>query len=323
MSSSSKAIPDDGILYDAKMDKDKINMQTANNEQLNEEVDKFNPTDNVSSQYYNPKKISFIFFNQIDSNNASNSNKRKIVDVDNPFSSIKSPKLQNKFFSSMSVFSNPPLQVPRTQFYSTPIIRREISAARSISLKESTLLTEDTYNVLSDWLSIEKKWKLIFQASIDGFKAKSFHSICDDKGETLVLVNAKGKNNIPCIFGGYSSVGWGFPQIQAIPGVGWRLDPNAFIFTLKNPHNTGPQKFNVLSEKDAIVQNTVSLACFCSGFYLENDCNRINRSFIGTKSGLYERDSTYGSSLFVDTAGPNDKNFFLVNDIQVFGLDSN
>lgn len=48
------------------------------------------------------------------------------------------------------------------------------------------------------------KFKLIYQASIDGYKAADFHSKCDGKMPTIVIIrNDKGKT-----FGGFSTVPW-------------------------------------------------------------------------------------------------------------------
>merc|ERR1712130_262031 len=47
--------------------------------------------------------------------------------------------------------------------------------------------------------------KLLYRGSRDGFNAQAFHSKCDDKGATLVVIKSKG---YPNIFGGYCPVSW-------------------------------------------------------------------------------------------------------------------
>ena len=46
--------------------------------------------------------------------------------------------------------------------------------------------------------------KLLFRGSKDGFTSAKFHSLCDNKGPTLVLV----KSRLGYYFGGYSSTSW-------------------------------------------------------------------------------------------------------------------
>ena len=70
---------------------------------------------------------------------------------------------------------------------------------------ESEILTNENHrSVLKGWLSSQEgKWRLLFQASRDGFAAAAFHSKCDNKGPTVTIV--KSGNNI---FGGFTEVSW-------------------------------------------------------------------------------------------------------------------
>jgi hypothetical protein len=92
--------------------------------------------------------------------------------------------------------------------------------------------------VLEGWTN--KKWKLQYRGSRDGFYAKHFHSLCDHKGEALYI--AEDVNGY--IFGGYTSVGWRSLNIPI-------NDPNAFIFTLKNPHHIPPTQFHFTNHGEA------------------------------------------------------------------------
>ena len=73
------------------------------------------------------------------------------------------------------------------------------------TFEESKILTNDEHrSVLESWLPRQDgKWRLLFQASRDGFAAATFHSNCDNKGPTLTIV--KSGNNI---FGGFTEVSW-------------------------------------------------------------------------------------------------------------------
>jgi len=51
---------------------------------------------------------------------------------------------------------------------------------------------------------VDQKWNLIYRASRDGFEASSFHSKCDDKPNTLVIIKSTNGN----VFGGYTEQSW-------------------------------------------------------------------------------------------------------------------
>ena len=71
-----------------------------------------------------------------------------------------------------------------------------------------------------------KKWNLIYRASQDGFKAVNFHSKCDNKLNTFVLI----KSELGNIFGGYTEQNW-------TPSDSFKTDKNFFVFSLINKHN--------------------------------------------------------------------------------------
>ena len=62
---------------------------------------------------------------------------------------------------------------------------------------------------LSNWLtsitkSVNSLWKRCWRASVDGWAASTFHSLCDSKGPTVTIIRV-GRY----IFGGYTSISWG------------------------------------------------------------------------------------------------------------------
>ena len=71
-----------------------------------------------------------------------------------------------------------------------------------------------------------QNWSLVYRASQDGFEASQFHSKCDDKPNTLIIVKSVNGN----IFGGYTKQSWS--------GHGtYKADPKSFIFSLINKEN--------------------------------------------------------------------------------------
>jgi len=103
-------------------------------------------------------------------------------------------------------------------------------------------LTERTNLLKLTELSIEK-WKLIYRASLHGFKASDFHEKCDGASKTLTIIRSSNSN----IFGGYTEAQWDSSgQIKS--------DPVAFIFSLENKENN-PLKISITNQKRAIYCN--------------------------------------------------------------------
>ncbi len=101
-------------------------------------------------------------------------------------------------------------------------------------------------------------------------------------------------------------------------------DPQAFIFTLKNPHGVEPTRFmKRKGSKYAIECNPNFGPLFC-GYYgydlsISNNCNSNNESYTynnGTEG--YECHPEYKMSLFVNTNDPDKSNHFIVSDYEVF-----
>jgi len=96
-----------------------------------------------------------------------------------------------------------------------------------------------------------QKWRLIYQASVDGFD--SFHSKCDGVRNTLLIV----KSNKNYIFGGYTTADWSSSKINS----GIKYDANAFLFSLVNEFNY-PVKMKILWPENAIISNDYTYISF-------------------------------------------------------------
>ena len=59
-------------------------------------------------------------------------------------------------------------------------------------------------NMLQPVAQSEHRWELCWRASRDGWAASTFHSLCDEKGPTVTIIQVAAKY----IFGGYISVSW-------------------------------------------------------------------------------------------------------------------
>ena len=97
-------------------------------------------------------------------------------------------------------------------------------------------------------------------------------------------------------------------------------DDKAFIFTLKNPHGVEPTRF-MKEENDhcAIICRTNFGPIFVDDLVLGDNCNKENSCYI-TNNGTngYECHPEHKSSLFVNTAKPDEENLFTVLDYEVY-----
>ena len=173
-------------------------------------------------------------------------------------------------------------------------------------LKESKR-EKEFLSKICEWTNC-KKFELIYRGSRDGMTSANFHQKCDNKNPTVVLY----QNTKDSIFGGYTSLAWS-------NNGDYRPEPNAFIFTLKNIHNSEPSKFNVKSNKEGVYHNSSygpTFGCAC-------DIN-INSDFANSDSNTdfpcrYVDTLGNGRSIFTGDYN-NDNTKFRIKEIEVFQL---
>ena len=95
---------------------------------------------------------------------------------------------------------------------------------------------------------------LLYRASRDGWQAASdFHTRCDDKGSTLVVIrDLKGH-----VFGGYTERNW--------KDGGFKVDNNAWLFWIKCHAGLPPTKTPVTKAEKAVMCGAVNGPCFGGG----------------------------------------------------------
>jgi len=197
---------------------------------------------------------------------------------------------------------------------------------------DSTILEDNkSYkNYLIQWLkkpnaNLEKKnlknIRLLYRGSRDGFEARDFHNKCDNKGETLTII----KSDEDFIFGGYTEINWesitwngnvGENNNARRNGIGYE-----FVFTLKNPHNIPPSKFNMKQDwLNHSICCDINLGPIfgCNDIRIENNCNsKSNRfTFYDFQPGEYCFDDTTGKKRLLFTGTPR----YLVKEIEVFNI---
>jgi len=105
-------------------------------------------------------------------------------------------------------------------------------------LRKSAILGNDNnyLSTLSNWLkpvmqSKSSHWNRCWRASLDGWSANTFHSLCDNRGPSVTIIRVG-----QYIFGGYTSASWSSSNK-------WLYSSTAFIFSLVNKPGWGPVTF--------------------------------------------------------------------------------
>ncbi|KAJ5074638.1 pep-cterm sorting domain-containing protein [Anaeramoeba ignava] len=166
--------------------------------------------------------------------------------------------------------------------------RKSLIFSSRLRFQSSIIQEKEHIHKLREWI-VDKEFflqmKLGFSAKKNGWQAKDFHNLTDNKGKTLVII--KTIDNF--IFGGYTSVGWTTnPDRLSVKNpfnqaAGWISDPHAFLFSLKNPAQKPPQKFPIRkNEQEYAIYYDDSE----SGPWFGRDC--------GLKKDLHEGFSTFG-----------------------------
>jgi hypothetical protein len=123
-------------------------------------------------------------------------------------------ELQNYLFEWIPVFKK-----------NKKILNRSIIGSLVDSMHDSSILTNHQFQILLNLCEFPagQKFKLLYRATVDGFEVPTFHKKCDGQFKTLTIIKSFKEN----IFGGFTETDWS--------GCGFKNDPNAFIFSFKNP----------------------------------------------------------------------------------------
>eukprot|EP01080_Neovahlkampfia_damariscottae_P003965 gene3965-7221_t len=106
---------------------------------------------------------------------------------------------------------------------------------RNKTFTGSSILNAKMSTQIFKWLgqqkapAAKKQWKLIYNASKDGWTSQQFHSKCDNQGETICVFKASNGY----IFGGYNAKPWTSNSTYAI-------DYTSFLFSLTNSKGYNP-----------------------------------------------------------------------------------
>ena len=142
-----------------------------------------------------------------------------------------------------------------------------------------------------------KKFTLLFRASRDGYSSSNFHSKCDGKVNTLILVETTNRRR----FGGYTECQWDQSSSS-------KTGPYSFIFSLDNK-----KIYYSKNGTNSIYGYSDRGPAFGGGhdFYICNGCNSSNSS--ENMGSSYENDGKK-----YPLTGSNN---FLVSDYEVYQLE--
>ena len=90
---------------------------------------------------------------------------------------------------------------------------------------------------------------------------------------------------------------------------------------MKNPHRVEPTRYMKREENDCAYVKGDYGPIFCHNIYIDDNCNEENSCWIGNDINVYEYDSQYNKSLFVNTDECDGKKYFSLLDYEVFGID--
>ncbi|KAK8797091.1 hypothetical protein WA158_004301 [Blastocystis sp. Blastoise] len=184
--------------------------------------------------------------------------------------------------------------------------------------KSSSILPLEYSSFISTSVGIEKDWKLLYRAIQDGFHSRDFHDSVDNKGECIIFIECRDYEQ-RYIFGGYTKKGWGQPYDMEKKNIGYKIDDDAFLFTIQNPFFIPPSLFPAKKNGYTIYDDPSWGPCFYSGFYISDECNENSESQISALESTFQLHPTLGNSLFVNTNKKSKSNHFIVYNVEVFG----
>ena len=147
--------------------------------------------------------------------------------------------------------------------------------------------------------------ELIYRGSRNGFGSNNFHSVCNNKGKTLVLI----KNTSGHVFGGFASVSWD-------SSCSYKQAPGSFLFTLTNMYGIQPIKFPLKNENDgsAVEHDGRYGPTFGSGRDIIIYSNCAAKKIYTNFPNLYEDTTGKGHSIFSSSSNCD----FKAEEIEVF-----
>jgi hypothetical protein len=168
-----------------------------------------------------------------------------------------------------------------------------------------SMIVKHCPSILSEFS--KHKWNLLYRGSRDGFTASDFHLKCDNQSNTLTLIETtKG-----FIFGGFTPIAW-----DSSSGDKYDSSNKSFLFSLKNPRNADPRKFQMFGAKRTICCSAGYGPIFGhnSDIRVDDHCNAPDRNYTNLGSSFVNDTGIDGRQVF---AGEHK---FTVKELEVFTI---
>ncbi|KAL9962013.1 hypothetical protein ACROYT_G031066 [Oculina patagonica] len=146
----------------------------------------------------------------------------------------------------------------------------------------STILADNAFyqsrlhQFLTPAVGSHPQWVLCYRASTHGLAARTFHSRCDGKRDTVTIIKKE-----QYVFGGYTDIPW----VSDTSGR-YGYTSNAFIFSLRNKEGMGPFKSMVKKPQYAIYRHSGFGPTFGGGhdIYITDNANNNTYSYTNRES---------------------------------------
>ncbi|KAL0480122.1 creD [Acrasis kona] len=196
--------------------------------------------------------------------------------------------------------------------------RKGLSDIKTGMFDGSTILSEQHKQTIVKWYQgdgiTKKKWVMQYKGTKDGFKARIFHELCDNKGPTMTIC----RTTEGYVFGGYNSQQWTSKNC-------WQAASDTFIFSLVNPYNDGTRKMKVKNPQRAIYNHESFGPTFGGGgiSYFDPYDIYIDSSMTRGHTNVGNAYSTFRGGFRSDEAQKSlagSLNAWTLNEIEVFVL---
>jgi hypothetical protein len=155
------------------------------------------------------------------------------------------------------------------------------------------------------------KFRMLYQATRDGFGASVFHSKCDGILGTLTIIRDINSN----IFGGYTQADW-YGNYQS------KYDADAFLFSLVNEFNI-PFRLNVTQPSNAILAYPYMGPNFGYDLSIADHSNTNFNSYYYKQGHSYQAFPNNTASNSSKTRSDSNYFYFQTAEIEVYSLNRN
>ncbi|CAG8494780.1 389_t:CDS:2 [Cetraspora pellucida] len=167
---------------------------------------------------------------------------------------------------------------PRVIFESNEGSSNVLSKRESAYSFDSKIISAKDAALISNWIDnkqerhyhfkdIPFKFDLIYRASLENFSINKFHSKCDNKGPTVIIIKVRNSGEI---IGGYNPLSWRSTKLMKSGNLPSNVyndykceTSKSFIFSLFSLSNGAiPRLSRVFSKKEAIIWSIDKGPCF-------------------------------------------------------------